>query len=127
MINLRKTLPITTSQHGFILPFVLFIIAFSLIVVSASVHLYKSEIHITQNQTEQLKIETLIQIAHAKFKEDVIKKPESNDTISYELPYGDVLVEYAKYNEQAYQLNFVIQTDTGAVHNINKRITFELE
>lgn len=115
----------TTKQEGFIFPYVLFIIALSLIIVTTSIQLYQSEIHITQNQTEQMKIETLFQMAHTQFKEDITNQPESNDTISYSLPYGEVLVEYGKLNKREYQLNFLIETDTGATHNINNRISIK--
>ncbi|QKY69447.1 hypothetical protein [Lentibacillus sp. CBA3610] len=118
---------ITTNQQGFIFPYVLFIIALTLIVITASVQLYQSEIHITQNQTEQLKIETLFQMAHTQFKEDITKQSESSGTISYELPYGDVLVEYGQLNEREYPTNFIMETDTGATHNINNRISIDYE
>lgn len=109
------------------LPYVLFVIALAFVVITTSVHLYQDELRITHNQTEQLKIETLLQMARTQFKEDVFNTHESDGTISYEFPYGDVQIKYAKLNEKTYRLHFSIQTDTGAAHSIMNRLSIGTE
>jgi len=127
VINLRKSLSFTTDQKGFVFPYVLFFIALALIIITANVHVYQDEIRITQHQTEQLKIETLLQMARTQFKEDVSAKPETVTTISYEYPYGDVVVEYTRQTKQVYHLYFRIQTDNGATHSVFNRMTLNSE
>gem|GEM_PF-1737572 len=127
MINLKNTLSFTTDQQGFVLPYVLFFIALALIIMTANIGLYQNEIRITENQTEQLKIETLLQMARTQFKEDVVDQPNSNHALTYAFPYGDVIVEYTQLSEKKYHLYFTIRTDTGATHNIMDRITPDYE
>ncbi|WP_010530983.1 competence type IV pilus minor pilin ComGG [Lentibacillus jeotgali] len=124
---MRKILSFTTDQQGFVLPYVLFFIALALIILTANVYIYQDEIHITQNQTEQLKIETLIQMARMQFKEDISNEPKDDTTIVYDFPYGDVAVKYTKLSEQVYHLYFTIQTDNGTIHSIFNRMTFDSE
>ncbi|WP_090232222.1 competence type IV pilus minor pilin ComGG [Lentibacillus halodurans] len=124
---MKKSLLTTINQRGFVLPYVLFVIALAIIIVTANVHLYQDEIRITHNQSEQLKIETLFQMARMQFKEDIFNQNESNSTMSYVFPYGNVLIEYAELSELQYHLFFTIQTDTGITHSIINRIKLKPE
>ncbi|ALX48076.1 competence type IV pilus minor pilin ComGG [Lentibacillus amyloliquefaciens] len=124
---MKNPLSTITNQQGFILPYVLFFIALSLIIVTSTVHLYQNEIHITENQTEQIKIETLFQMARTQAKESIRTASETNDTMSYTFPYGDVLVEYGKLNDHEYRLLFTIETDSGAKHVVNDQIFYQSE
>ncbi|WP_167751330.1 competence type IV pilus minor pilin ComGG [Lentibacillus salicampi] len=118
---MKKTLCFTTDQKGFVLPYVLFFIALAFMIITANVNLYQDETHITQNQAEQLKIGTLLQMARAQFKEDVANRSET-DELTYTFPYGDVVVQYTQLNEEMYHLYFSIRTDNGATHTFINRM-----
>ncbi|SFD53907.1 ComG operon protein 7 [Lentibacillus persicus] len=124
---MKKPLSHTINQQGFILPYVLFFIAFSLIIISSSVNLYQNETHITHNQTEQIKIESLFQMARIQAKETIRDRIEPYDAISYSFPQGEVVVEYGKLNEHEYRLIFTIETDSGAITVLNDYFHYEAE
>ncbi|WP_375050429.1 hypothetical protein [Virgibacillus sp. JSM 102003] len=122
---MKRQLLFTGSSKGFILPYVLFIIAISLIIITASINMYQNEIQITHNQINQLKIETLLQMARTSFKEEVLLGNDLDNPIHYQFPYGDVDVEYIVYNEKEYLLLFSIKTDSNATFLISSRLWLE--
>ncbi|GGK03253.1 hypothetical protein GCM10007063_26830 [Lentibacillus kapialis] len=123
---MRKILSFTTNQQGFVFPYVLFFIALAFIILTANVNIYQDEIRITQNQTEQLKIETLIQMARGHLKDELADKPDTG-TIEYEFPYGDVTAHYVKLHHQTYHLYVTCQTDNGATYQIINQMRLNSE
>ncbi|GAB4073457.1 hypothetical protein GCM10028778_09640 [Barrientosiimonas marina] len=124
---MKKQLFITTDGQGFIFPYVLFVVSLALIILTASIQSYQSEISIAYNQSEQLKIETLIQMSRTQLANDLSNQPESNGEKSYNWPYGDVTVKYTKLNDQTYWLYFQIKTDNGAKHSLRNQLTVTSE
>ncbi|MFD1363064.1 hypothetical protein [Lentibacillus salinarum] len=109
------------------MPYVLFVIALALIIITANIDSYQDEIRITHNQTEQLKIETLLQMARTQFKDDIMNESETEGEMSYDLPYGHVLVEFMLLNDKQYLLYFTITTDNGAEHSIRNWLDINSE
>ncbi len=87
--------------------------------------MYQDEIQITHNQTNQLKIETLLQMARTSFKEEVLLGNELGNPIQYHFPYGDVEIEYIALNEKEYHLLFSIKTDSNATFVISNKLWLE--
>lgn len=101
-----------TSESGFIFPYVIFIISLLLIVLLASIHIYKQESHMTQYHFEQIKMETLVQMGLAAFKNDLLEQHISEDSVTYTFPYGSVLITYSTTEKaQALLLQLTIRTD----------------
>ncbi|SDQ50433.1 hypothetical protein SAMN05216231_1731 [Virgibacillus salinus] len=123
---MKKQLSFTGNSRGFILPYVLFIIAIALIIITASINMYQNEIQITNNQIDQLKIETLIQMARTTFKEELLLGKEMNSNpVYYQFPYGYVQVDYIELDEKEYHLFFNITTDSEATFTITNRLHLE--
>lgn len=87
--------------------------------------MYQDEIQITHNQINQLKIETLIQMARTSFKEEILLGKELDNPIHYHFPYGDVEIDYIVINENEYHLLFSIKTDSNATFMIANRLWLE--
>ncbi|WP_188453663.1 competence type IV pilus minor pilin ComGG [Virgibacillus oceani] len=109
----------TTKQNGFFLPYVLFLTAIVLIVLTAAVNTYKSDIRITDNQLEQLKIETLLQISRAKLKQNFPQHENSSQPVVYTFPDGDVYIDIEQITSKKYELTFTINTDTKSYVTTN--------
>ncbi|MBP1950355.1 type II secretion system protein [Virgibacillus litoralis] len=116
-----------TSNNGFILPYVLFVIAIALITITASINMYQNEIQITNNQTDQMRIETLLQMARTTFKEDILLGKEMNSNpVYYKFPYGNVQLDYIVLDdEKEYHLFFNITTDSEATFTITNKLLLE--
>lgn len=92
-----KILPVTHNEKGFILPLVLFITAIVMVIVLSGIQIYKNNIQLTHHHIQQLKIETLLQSALTRFKQELkngnITLPGSSDELlstSYTFPDGQV-------------------------------------
>ncbi|WP_164668618.1 hypothetical protein [Virgibacillus doumboii] len=121
---MKRQLPFTNNK-GFILPFVLFVTAIALILITSSVRMYQDEIQITNKQTEQIKIETLLQMARTSFKEKVIQSEIPDNPTNYYFPYGDVRVEYIIIDDKKYHLHLTITTDNESTFSIANRLILE--
>ncbi|TMN20962.1 hypothetical protein FFL34_01675 [Lentibacillus cibarius] len=121
-ISMKKILSSTAEQKGFILPYVLFFIAIAFIAITFNVNLYRDEVQITKNQTEQLKIETLLQMGRTRFKDEVASDTEIPNPVVYHFPVGNVKIRYAEPHEQKYHLYISIQTDTFATLSITNQL-----
>ncbi|MDC3415512.1 hypothetical protein [Aquibacillus salsiterrae] len=84
-----------TNQQGILLPYFMFILLVGLMSVTASISVYQNHLEITKLETEQLRLETLIQMAKAQFREEY---PVSEQTKSYYYPYGKVSVSVQPNN-----------------------------
>src|SRR5699024_4751951 len=74
------------NQRGFFLPYVLFIVSLTFLLVTTNIKLYVNEIHMMHYLIEQIKIETLIQMSHMKYREDVNQSNHIPEVISYTFP-----------------------------------------
>ncbi|RYG74689.1 hypothetical protein EU245_00435 [Lentibacillus lipolyticus] len=119
---MKKILTFTANQEGFVLPYILFFIAISFIIITADVHLYRDEIHIAQNHTEQLKVETLLQMGRTRFKDELTSGMDMPNPIAYEFPYGEVKISYTEIQETMYNLHLTIRTDKGTIHSLTNQL-----
>lgn len=106
------------SEKGFFLPYVLFITSLVLIIVTASAHAYHREIQITHHQIEHIRLETLLQMGLASFKEEHIPNDLSHFTVDYLFPDGEVTITYLLIDDFGYQLRFNILTVNQSVYRI---------
>src|SRR5699024_12147737 len=72
-----------TNQHGFFLPYVLFIVSLTFIIVSTNIKIYNNEIQMMNHLTEQIKIETLLNMGRTKFTKEMIDNKNVTNTILY--------------------------------------------
>lgn len=111
---MKRQLSFMNNESGFFLPYTLFITAFIFIIVTANINIYKQEILLTDQHIDHLKIETLIQMAYVKFKEEYPVHELDIIETKYSLPYGLVKVTYRRVNEQHYTLHFHVTTENGS-------------
>ena len=107
---MKKQLSFITNQHGFFLPYVLFITSLIFILTMSNITIYRNDLQITANQIDQVKIETLFQMGHTKFKEELDKYNKRKDIVNYTFPDGtvDILIDDIHGNQ--YELYFTIIT-----------------
>lgn len=105
---MKKNLMFISDGKGFILPLVLLIAALLFLFVSTNVAIYKNEMIITKNELTQIKIDTLLQMSRAKFKEEISAHMQNNGIAQYTFPDGKVKIEYQILPENVYQLTFSI-------------------
>lgn len=103
---------ITHNQKGFILPYTLFIVTVVLSLFTILISTYQNDIRISHNHQEQLKIETLIQMGHEQFKQDITSEKNTTGSKTYKFPPGDVTIEYTRMDDGEYKLDWnVFSTD----------------
>lgn len=124
---MKKQLFFLTNENGFSLPYVLFIITISFVVITTNIKLYYNEISMTHHQTEQIKIETLIQMGIAKFRENIkhdndVKMIESDST--YTFPSGSVEVNIISQDKSNTHIRLYITTDEKTDFTIKTSINF---
>lgn len=110
---MRKNLPFTNDEKGFILPLVLLIAALLFLFVSTNVAIYKNEMVITKNELSQIKIDTLFQMSRAKFKDKISTLAQDHGTVHYTFPDGNVKIGYEVLSEDVYQLTFTVDPLDG--------------
>jgi len=113
-----KKLFITNNENGFILPYVLFITAIVIIIVTANISIYRNDIVITENQLEQIKIETLFQMGRTKLKKEMVNQEEETSDVSYSFPDGIVKITINSSNSPVYKLYFTITTNNNATYTV---------
>lgn len=99
------------NTSGFMLPYVLLIVSIIFIVATANINIYEQEIEITEQYIEQLKVESLLQMAHDKFRNEHSSIKADRLTVEYDLPSGLVIVSYTIVEEKLKHLHFEIFTD----------------
>lgn len=119
---MRNKLYYFTNQRGFFLPYVLFIVSLTLLIVSTNIKLYDNEIHMMHHLIEQIKIETLIQMSHMKYKEDVNRNDHIPEVTSYSFPSGDVTISYLNHKGYRAFVHYQITTDNNISFSINDYI-----
>ncbi|WP_077326963.1 hypothetical protein [Virgibacillus siamensis] len=114
------------DQRGFILPYVLFITALLIITITASIRLYHNELIITESQAEQVKVETLFQMAHSQFTDNLPNKNNPADNpVMYHFPYGNVKIEYIRMDTETYHLYVTITTNKQTIVSLTHRFTVD--
>lgn len=122
---MKKRLSFINNEQGFSLPYVLFIIILSFIVIIANIKIYQNELHMMKHLTNQVKVETLIQMSLAKFKEDI----SSNDDLTsiedetfYSFPSGEVNLKVISIEKKYMWLRLYISTDEDTSFTIKSQI-----
>ena len=110
---MKKLLFFIRDQHGFLLPYVLFMTALAFIVITVSIQMYRNEIEITDNQIEQLRVETLFQMGREQFIDDWENGRIEANPVVYSFPYGETKIHYMQLEDSLYQLHAVISTADG--------------
>ena len=122
---MKKRLSFINNEQGFSLPYVLFIIIRSFIVIIANIKIYQNELNMMKHLTDQVKVETLIQMSLAKFKEDI----SSNDDLTsiedetfYSFPSGEVNLKVISIEKKYMWLRLYISTDEDTSFTIKSQI-----
>lgn len=109
---MKKRLSFMNNERGFILPVIWLITILSFIVISMMVQMYQNEMYITNQNLEQLKVETLFQMSFEKFlQEHILAELPTYEEVHYLFPEGEVIIQFLQLNEQEGQLLFQIETD----------------
>lgn len=110
-----------TNQHGFFLPYVLFIVSLTFIIISTNIKIYSNEIDMMNHLTEQIKIETLLNMGRTKFTEDMMHNKNVTDTILYSFPSGDVQISYVPSENEQNKIfvYYQITTNQGFTFSLN--------
>ncbi len=119
---MKKYYDFTRRESGFILPYVLVIVTIALIVMTASIKIYEQEFKVTHHYLEQIKIETLMQMAYVQFHEDYDMNEASQIRTEYEFPSGSVDVTYSPITDEPDTLYFVVDTDKATRYTFLKKI-----
>lgn len=115
---MKRQLSFMNNDAGFFFPYVLLVTAVVFIFITATITMYASDGKITEKHMEQVKIETLFQMAHSKFTEENETKEIDSGESYYTFPYGNVEITYAPSDENRYELYFNITTDKNDVYSI---------
>ena len=116
---MKKQLHSTTKEKGFILPSVLFLTTIVLLYFSSSLITYKHDIQITHNMVEQVKSQSLFQMAYARYKKDYLTQNIIEENVTYSFPIGNVIVNTTS-TDKIIQLEFIIQTDNDFPYTVTK-------
>lgn len=98
------------NEKGFFLPYVLFITTIVFLLLTMSIKKYHQEIDMTYHHMEQLRIETLFQMAREELKLQILKDPQSSGSVAYNFPDGYVKVTYHELQTEHYKLLLSVQT-----------------
>lgn len=121
---MKKRLFIISKESGFILPVVLFVTAIVMLLVTTHIYTYQNNIRITDNQLEQVKIETLFQMGLTQVKEDITSIETFPATVQYTFPDGETNIYIVHQGNNRYQLTFTIATKDNKA---NYKISHPLE
>ncbi|MFD1850620.1 competence type IV pilus minor pilin ComGG [Oceanobacillus bengalensis] len=106
---MKKPSSIIRNEQGFILPYILFVVVIILMIVKTNIEIYQNELEITERQIEQIKAETLFQMARTMVIDELEKDrniPSSG--MSYDFPNGSVHVIINTKSDTELQLLFKI-------------------
>src|SRR5699024_2735345 len=98
-----------TKDNGFIMLHVLFVISLLLLLISHAVASYRMEVHMTDRQIEQIKMETLFQMAREQYKTEYQKSNVLNNNVIYYYPQGEVNITILETENSYVKLSFVIR------------------
>ncbi|MBP1969745.1 hypothetical protein J2Z83_001852 [Virgibacillus natechei] len=115
---MKKRLPFMNNNAGFFLPYVLFVTTIVFIFITATISMYTTNIKVTETHLEQVKIETLFQMAYSKFSEEYKDSELNYGKKNYTFPYGSVEITAEPLDENILHLYFEVTTDKGYVYSI---------
>lgn len=107
---MKKISTFIHDDQGFILPITLFVASLLILFTGTNIAIYKNEMIITKNEIAQIKIDTLYQIGHSKFKASLVTLNQESGTTHYTLPDGEVNIEYQLLTPNTYKVTFSINT-----------------
>ncbi|HLT56316.1 MAG TPA: hypothetical protein VK057_09455, partial [Bacillota bacterium] len=107
--NMKKQLFFIRNNKGFVFPYLLFIVTLLLIGIQKQIVFYENEIEMTELMVDQVKIETMYQMAKTETKNELAANPHIRSII-FHYPYGEAEVTLQPESETAYKARFVITT-----------------
>lgn len=107
---MKKQLSFISKENGFFLPYVLFITSLIFILTTSNIAIYQNDLQITKNQIEQIRIETLFQMARSTFKANISDYDEQNNIANYSFPDGKVEILIDSIEGEQYHLQFTMLT-----------------
>ncbi|RDW21930.1 hypothetical protein [Oceanobacillus chungangensis] len=120
---MKKELYFMNNEKGFFLPYVLFITAVAFIIVTTNITMYRNDLQLTENQIEQVKIETLFQMQREQFKQEIKKYGIPNTDTIYHFPDGIVKITIIRSINQTHELNISILTNKNHRYTIINTLT----
>lgn len=119
---MKKQSFIMSNESAFFLPYVLFIATLIFIIIAASIRTYQHDIEITHHFIEQLKAETIVQLAIASFNQEYLEVGQDTLDFIYSFPDGEVLVRYNFIDDFEYRLHFTVLTTNELSYTTLKTI-----
>ena len=116
---MKKQLHSIRSEKGFILPSVLFLTTLVLLYFSSGLLAYKHDVQITYNMMEQVKGQSLFQLAYTQHKKDYLSHNRIEKNVEYSFPIGNVKINTTVMNE-VIQLEFNIETNNDFSITVTK-------
>ncbi|WP_042145919.1 hypothetical protein [Paucisalibacillus sp. EB02] len=116
---MKKQLHSIHKEKGFFLPSVLFLTTIVLLYFSTSLITYKHDVQLTYNLIEQVKSQTVFQMAYVQYKKDYLTQNKIKETVEYSFPIGIAEVKPTVTGE-IIQLEFTIQTNNDFKYSVTK-------
>lgn len=110
---MKSHLPSITKNDGFIMLQVLFVVSLLFILIISSIATYRNEVYITARQVEQVKIETLFQMAQSKYKQELAASDAPPSAASFSFPDGTVDISVTEITNHYIKLHFSIKFNDG--------------
>lgn len=123
---MKKRCVLIFNERGYILPSIILMIFIALIGLTATISIYHEEMEMTKSHIEQLKIDTLIQMAYTKFKENYPFIEQYHEEVHYSFKDGDVSLTYTVLDDLRVNVYVYVETDNNAYHSTRKMITLPL-
>lgn len=126
---MRNASPITSynNEKGYLFPFVLVVTMLCLSFLFTSLLIYKQSLLMSQNEYEQIKMETLFQMAQASFRAEIptLSLTTNRQSISYSFPHGNVTVIYLLTDANHILTNYLVYTKEGSKGFINQVVSLQ--
>ena len=107
---MKKRLSILCNQSGFYLPYVLFLTVVVLFTLVTHISVYQRDIQVTHQHLEQLRIETLNQMALKKMQAELLPEEPNGWRMNYSFPSGTVELKLHALSDDLYNLHVDILT-----------------
>lgn len=121
MKSMKKPFSLT-NEHGFLLPYVLLIILLVFIIVTANIKIYNNEIQMMEHMTEQIKVETLLQMACMKYKNSITNEEDYPSSSFYTFPSGEVKVSYLSHKKNTVIVRYSVTTDKQTTYSVKSTL-----
>lgn len=124
---MKKQFYIMKNNSGFFFPYVVVIATILLVSFSTAMYFYSNEQKVTENVVKQVKIESVFQMARAKFMEEKVYETHSTGELLYVFPDGDVKVVFEYVTDTELQIDYWIILGENAKILYNNTIVIEAE